>query len=104
MRNYKDTAAALRILGRRDDVHPNDVVAFVASVPDLSPVRWGGDPLPYLGAEELEGGEWLSVYDLRNQIRSNAASGRGNRLVTDPAEDDDYPHPLMLPKEEGTDG
>jgi len=81
---YRDTAAALRLIGKRDHVHPDDAFACIYQTREAaeafgeSNLRHG-DVIP-LGVVEHDGA-WLGVSDLRPQLLA--------RHITDPAAPDD---------------
>jgi hypothetical protein len=81
--SYRDIAGALRLIGKRDEVHPDDAYALVYPSRECAEVfaesnRRNND-VPSLGIIEHDGA-WIGVLDLRHQ-----ATG----LITPPAVADD---------------
>jgi hypothetical protein len=78
-----DRAAALRLLGKRSEIHPYDVVAYIyasrESAEGFAASNLEHHGYPSLGITETAQG-WLGIIDLRP----------GSVRVTDPAESDDW--------------
>ena len=60
---------ALRVLGRRGDVHPRDVAAFAyrdqAAAGAWMAATLAHQAIPHLGTAQLDDGRVVGVYDLR---------------------------------------
>lgn len=89
-----DTAAALRLLGLRRQVHPDDAVAFIyrdwaaSAAFDAADVGYHG--VPRLGTVAVDGGV-LGVLDLRPALAADAAAAGRSWEPTDPARPDRSP-------------
>jgi hypothetical protein len=82
-----DPGGALRVLGKRDLVHPRDVIAFVYR-DQAAAEAWAASNVahyghPSLGLTPVDGGV-LGVLDLRGVLECHGVA------VTDPAEPDDW--------------
>jgi hypothetical protein len=69
--SFRDTAVALRLIGKRDEIHPDDAYAFLYQSRESAEAfaesnRRHGDAIP-LGIMPL-GDQWLGVIDLRPQL------------------------------------
>ena len=82
-----DAGEALRLIGKRDEVHPRDVIACVyqgdEAVDAFLDVNHRHEGMVSIGRVTVEDGV-LAVTDLRPQLR------RMGSMVTDPALPDDY--------------
>jgi hypothetical protein len=84
---YPDTAGALRLIGKRDEVHPDEAVAFTYPSRECAEAFAASnlkrDGVPSLGLTE-RAGAWLGVLDLRPCYATSQSY-----LATDPSVPDD---------------
>lgn len=89
-RHYADTAAALRLVGKRNEIHPRDAHAFVY------PSQEAADAFATANVEghdidtwhtALDSGEVLGVLDLRRSLK------RLGNTITDPSLPDNWRPP-----------